>query len=314
MRSKGGVPARQVDKFRGLARFVIKHHFGNRTFRLEHQSAGMSNFVFKAKHADGDFVIRISPDTSRINAFIKEHWAAAEARKAGVPAAEILETGFSVIPFPYAISRSVQGVEARFHPERDKIVHEMGRLCSKINGIRTKGFGETFDWSNNKLSHNRTFKDYLQDEYAYESKIEQLDRSRLCPVETIRALRRTLREMLAIHAKPSLNHGDLRLKNVLADPDGKITAIIDWEKATSNFAPPWEFSVALHDLGVDEQQHFIEGYGIKAKRLDEITPFIKAFNLLNYISEIERATGDKDKLALERLRQRFAGVFDLFTM
>ena len=305
--------ARQVDKFRDLARFVIEHHFGSRPTRIKYKSAGLSNFVFAANHAEGDFVVRISPDPARLHAFVKEHWCERAARKAGVPTAEILETGAAIIPFPYVIARTVEGQEGVDHPERNKIIGELGRLAARINSIRTKGFGETFDWSNNELSRNKNFKDYLETEYRYEDRIETLERSRLCPANTIKALKRVCRDMHKLRAKPVLNHGDLRLKNVLADDAGKIVAIIDWEKATSNIAPHWEFSLALHDLGIDRQQLFIEGYGITPKKFTEIAPFIKAFNLLNYVDEINRITAAKDKLGLTRLRLRLSGAFDLYS-
>ena len=314
MRSKNGAPARQVAKYKELARYVIEHHFGSRPRRIKHKAAGLSNFVFDARHDEGDFIVRISPDKERINAFIKEHWAERAASKEGVPTAEILETGFSVIPFPYMVSRRVEGTEATFHPERFKIVREMGRYAAAINSIRTRGFGETFDWSNNQLSRNKTLGEYLTNEYRYEARLDTLDRSGLCPKNTVSAVRSRFDELKKARVRPVLNHGDLRLKNVIADDSGKITAVIDWEKATSNIAPHWEVSLALHDLGVDEQQHFIEGYGLSAKRLAEISPYVKAFNILNYTAEIDRAREARDKLALDRLRTRFAGTFDLFSL
>ena len=305
--------ARQVDKFRDLARFVIEHHFGSRPSRIKYKSGGLSNFVFAANHAEGDFVVRISPDPARLHAFVKEHWCERAARKAGVPTAEILETGAAIIPFPYVIARTVEGQEGVDHPERSKIIGELGRLAARINSIPTKGFGETFDWSNNELSRNKNFKDYLDSEYRYEGRIDVLERSKLCPADTVKALKKVCREMHKLRTKPVLNHGDLRLKNVLADEAGKIVAIIDWEKATSNIAPHWELSLALHDLGIDRQQLFIEGYGITPKKFAEISPFIKAFNLLNYVDEINRATAAKDKLGLTRLRLRLSGAFDLYS-
>ena len=316
MRSQStkGVPAGQVDKFRQLARIVVAHHFGNNPTRLTSKSGGLSNFVFEAKHAEGDFIVRISPDKARLNAFIKEHWCERAARAAGVPTAEILETGASIIPFPYVIARSIDGIDAVNHPERAKIVTELGKYAKKINGIRTRGFGETFDWSNNELSRNRTLKEYLEGEYCYEAKIDTLERSRLCSASTIKSLKKIGREMLKLGSKPSLNHGDIRLKNSLADESGKIIAIIDWEKATSNIAPHWDMSIALHDLGVDLQQNFLDGYGLTPKRLADIAPFVKAFNLMNYTDEINRATAAKDKASLERMRMRFSGMLDLYSL
>jgi hygromycin-B 4-O-kinase len=252
--SEKNVSAKQVNKYRQLARFLIQHHFGTKPARINYKSAGLSNFVFEANHAEGDFIVRISPDKGRLNAFIKEQWCEGVARRAGIPTAEILETGFSIIPFPYVIARSVAGSEGTNHPEREKITHELGRLAAKINAIRTRGFGETFDWSNNELSRNSTLKEYLQGEYGYENRIAILEKNRMCAPATIRSLKSVCRKMLNLKMRPCLNHGDLRLKNAIADEKGKITAIIDWEEATSNIAPHWDLSIALHDLGVDEHK------------------------------------------------------------
>ena len=306
--------ARQVDKFRQFARVVVEHHFGSRAALIKYRSGGLSNFVFEAKHAEGTFIVRISPDKAGLTAFVKEHWCEREARRAGIPTAEILETGFSIILFPYVISRSVAGVEGVDHPERDSIVTELGRMAAKINAIATRGFGESFDWSNNQLSRNNTLKEYLENEYGYEKRIETLARSSVCPTTTIKALKRVCREMLGLRAKPTLSHGDVRLKNVIADKKGKILAVIDWEKATSNVAPHWELSLALHDLDIDRRERFIDGYGIKPKRLAEIAPYIKAFNLLNYTDAIDLAMDAKDKASLDRLRSRLSGTFDLYSL
>lgn len=109
-----------------------------------------------------------------------------------------------------------------------------------------------------------------------------------------------------------LNHGDIRLKNVIADKDGKINAVIDWEGCTSNIAQ-WELSLALHDLGIDGMQHFLEGYGLKDTKLREIMPLVKAFNVTNYASAIEEFAKAKDKARLEQYRTRLSGALDLYS-
>lgn len=314
MISKNPSPAAQVNKFRKLARFVVEHHLGTRPGRIVYKAAGLTNFVFKVKLPDGEFIVRISPDAAAINAFIKEQWAQTAAREAGVPTAEILEVGSAVIPHPYMISRSVEGTDGTHHEKRIEILRELGRFASVINGIRTKGFGATFDWSNNKLSKNETWKDYLRNEYRWDEKLRILMANRIISAKQERVIKRVMAESERSKPRPVLNHGDLRLKNVIADDEGKITAIIDWEKSTSNAAPAWELSLAMHDLGIDDQQHFVEGYGIKAKKLRETAPLIKAFNILNYAPEAERLAEAKDKEGLDRIRSRMDGVFDLYTL
>lgn len=305
---------REVNKYKELARQVIEHHFGTKPKRIEHKPAGLSNFVFSVKHTDGNFIVRISPDAEAINSFIKEQWSQLAAHKAGVPTAEILEVGVSVIPQPYMITRNVDGHLATLHPKRLDIVRQMGEIAATINSVRTNGFGATFDWSNNLLSLNDSWKAYLENEYRFQDKIESLEKRNVLPKKTVREIERIFRSAVRMKPKPTLCHGDLRLKNVIVDDDGKIAAILDWEKATSNLSPHWEISIALHDLGIDEQQNFIEGYGIRRKHLLDAIPLIKAFNVLNYASEVDRAANEKDKVGLERVRLRIEGVFDLYSL
>ena len=314
MSSKNPSPARAVNKFRKFAREVIKHHFGTAATRIVHRSAGLSNFVFFVKHKEGDFIVRISPDPASVNAFLKEQWAQEAARKAGVPTAEILEVGSAIISLPYMITRSVTGEEATLHQKRPEIVREMGRLAARINTVRTRGFGATFDWSNNKLSRSETWKEYLQTEYGYEAKIQLLKKHRLISQQQARSLKRIMDEAARSKPRPVLNHGDIRLKNVIADKTGKISAIIDWEKCTSNIAPQWELSIALHDLNVDEMQLFLEGYGLTRKKLEAMAPLVRAFNVLNYIPEIERLAGENNRTAIEVIRIRLSGALDLYSL
>jgi aminoglycoside phosphotransferase (APT) family kinase protein len=306
-------PAEQA-KFKDLARTVIERHFGQPPRRITPKTAGLSNFVFEAKHEEGDFIVRLSPEAASMDLFLKEQWAERAAAKAGVPTAEILEVGTSVIPFPYMIVRSVSGTEATSHPKRLDIVREMGRYASIINSIRTKGYGETFEWSRNKLSRQATWQHYLKDEYRWEEKVETLDKHRLLSPAQSKQIRKIFRDATKLTSRTSLNHSDMRLKNVIADDNGKIVAIIDWEKSTSNIAPQWEFSIALHDLGIDEKQRFIEGYGLTARKIAEIAPLVKAFNMLNYTSEIDNLAAAKDKAGIERVRMLFSGVFDLYSL
>jgi aminoglycoside phosphotransferase (APT) family kinase protein len=301
----------EVDKFRGLARKVIKHHFGGAK-QVKYLSGGLTNFVFSFRADGDDFVIRISPDPHRINLFYKEQWASQAARKEGVPVAEILEVGAEMIGFPYMVTRAIDGSDATNHPKRIEILHELGRLGAMINSIRTKGFGQTFDWSDNKLSKNAFFKDWLFEEYDAGGKLELLLKHRMLTPERAKAIEKVFAAAAKAKARPVLNHSDLRLKNVIADEEGKIKAVIDWEGCTSNIPPAWELSLALHDLGVDEMQAFLEGYGIKPKKLEDSMPLVRAFNIANYAS----AVGDvaKDKKLLEHYRLRLSGMLDLYSV
>lgn len=312
--SEGGSPAIDVREARALASRLIMHHFGEKPKRLVYQAGGLSNFVFLVKHSGGDFVVRVSPEPSKINAFIKEQWAVAKAREVGVPTPEVLEVGNEVVPHPYMISRRVEGLEATWQPSRMQILHEMGRYAALINSVPTSGFGSTFDWSNNQLSRNETWGDFLHKELKLDARLGLLEKHRMLPPPQLTKIRSTLEGAAESSPTPALNHGDVRLKNVIVDGYGLITALIDWEHCVSNLAPQWELSLALHDLSIDEKQEFLEGYGLRAGQVAEIAPVIKAMNLINYAPEIERLADSNDTARLEQYRLRLSAALDLYSL
>ncbi len=297
---------------RGMARKIVAHHFGGKLNRIIHQPGGLSNFVFLVKHSEGDFVVRISPDPAKISAFIKEQWAMSKVREFGIPTPEILEVGNEIVSAPYMISRRVIGQEATFHPSRIQILHEMGRYAALINSIATNDFGATFDWSNNQLSRNHTWEEFLHKELNIEGRLEVLEKHSFLPVEESKKIKLILERMAGLNLPPVLNHGDIRLKNVIVDADGLVSAIVDWEHCVSNITP-WELSLALHDLSVDEKQEFLEGYGLRAKEMKEFAPLVKALNVINYAPELERLLESNDVVLLERYRIRLSGALDLYS-
>ena len=314
MSKKSDPAGRELRQMKELAQTVIAHHFGSKPQRIIHKASGLSNFVFSVVHPEGRFIVRISPEPTRIHSFIKEQWAQEKARQAGVPTPEILEVGNEIIGHAFMISRTVEGAEATHHPDRCKILHEMGRLAKLINSIPTTGFGSTFDWSSNQLSHNTKWADYLEKELRISSRLETLEKQCSLSSSQIKKLRRTLECIGSGNPKTVLNHGDIRLKNVMVNEAGKITAILDWEHCTSNVAPQWELSLALHDLSIDEKQEFLDGYELPEKEIVEISPAIKAFNILNYAPEIDRLVAAKDTTRLERYRTRLSGALDFYSL
>jgi Ser/Thr protein kinase RdoA (MazF antagonist) len=212
------------------------------------------------------------------------------------------------------ISRKVEGKEATYHPQRLEILKQIGKYGALINSIRTTGFGSTFDWSNNQLSKNDNWDDFLDRELTLGNRLKILEKCKVLSKGQTKKLTTILRSLSKVSKQPTLNHGDLRLKNVLVDEKGAITAIIDWEDCISCLAPYWELSVALHDLSVDEKQILLDGYGIKPNKVEETVPLLRALNIINYAPEIERLTEEKDSAQLERYRIRLNGGLDLYCL
>jgi aminoglycoside phosphotransferase (APT) family kinase protein len=307
-----------IRHYRRLAKRIVVHHFGAPASRIVYKSSGRTNYVFAINHVEGQFVIRVSPEPEKINAFRKELWASAKVREAGVPSPEVIAVGNDLAAEPYMITRRVTGTEASHHPKRDRIIHSMGSYAAMINSIQTYGFGSNFDWTGEEKRIDG-WEGYLADEFELEKRLKLLSTNHILPDAEIEQLSQIIKsaQTLVQHGQangPSLNHSDLRLKNVIVDEGGDIAAIVDWEECLSTIAPQWELSIALHDLSIDEKQLFLEGYGLSNDLVEEMSPLIKAFNILNYAPTIGLAVEKGDHKSLNDLKLRLKGSLDLYSL
>lgn len=302
-----------IRHYRSLAKRIVLHHFGAPASRIVYKSSGRTNYVFAVNHVEGQFVVRISPEPEKINAFRKELWASQKVREAGVPSPEVIAVGNEVAYEPYTITRRVTGSEASHHPKRDRILHSMGSYAAMINSIHTHGFGSNFDWTGEEKRID-SWQRYLAEEFEIEKRLQLFSRNQIVPDSELEELSQIIRGVATNGLNPCLNHGDLRLKNVIVDEGGDIAAIVDWEECLSTIAPEWELSVALHDLSIDEKQIFIDGYGLSEHRIEKMAPLIKAINILNYSTAIEIAMDKNDQKTLTDLKLRLSGCFDLYSL
>jgi aminoglycoside phosphotransferase (APT) family kinase protein len=309
------MPARELSasKARSMAHAVIEHHFGRPPSKLR-ASGGKTNFVFVAEHGRQALVVRIGRTPDRVNAYLKEQWATTRAREAGIPTARILEVGNQVVDAPYMILEKVAGVPALHHPRRLDVLAELGRYAKKIHSIATHGFGDTFDWSRNELSRNATWRQFLERELDVPQRIDTLRRAGVITSGKAEALRKTFAAIARWRRSGVLNHGDLRLKNVLVDEAGGITALIDWETCCSIAGPQWDLSIALHDLSIDAKESFLQGYGLDPRLVRRMTPALRAFNLVNYAPRVRALHPRRDRAELERLRTRLSAALDLYAL
>ena len=302
----------QIRHYRRLTQDIVRRHFRQDASRIVYKSTGLTNYVFAINHVEGQFVVRISPQEEKLKTFKKELWATQKVREHGVPAPEILFVSTDEKSEPYMISRRVSGTEASHHPRRRSVINQMGEYASVINSISTKGFGQTFDWANNDSSDPMSWPEYIEREWQIENRFKILEKHQILSAVKLEHLRKIFDQVKTIKPRASLSHGDLRLKNVIVDDDGEITAIIDWEESISTMAPQWELSIALHDLSIDDKQAFIEGYGIDPHELQEMSPLLKAFNVMNYAPAIERASLEEDHKSLSQFKLRLSGSLDLY--
>jgi aminoglycoside phosphotransferase (APT) family kinase protein len=298
-----------------VALVLTKHYFGSKTRKLKPMIGGRTNHVFETTSPNGPVIIRLSDNADSLGGFMKEQWATARAGEAGVPVTEILEVGNIVVPYPYMIQRKVTGTAAlHYTDDNTDIVRQMGAMASHIHSIRTKGFGDVFDWSENMLSKNGSFKQYMEDDMNVRHRLSVLRKHGGLSDKALRNVAAAVRNLAGWKGMPSLAHGDIRLKNVMVDDQGSIVALIDWEECHSGPAMIWDLAISLHDLGIDKKQAFIEGYGIKPKEFAEHSRMIKALNILHYASTLERAAAKKDKQRVSFLQLRLGGSLDLFAV
>jgi len=300
-----------IRHYRRLAKRIVVHHFGTPASRIVYKSSGRTNYVFAINHVEGQFVIRISPEPEKINAFRKELWASAKVREAGVPSPEVIAVGNGLAAEPYMIIRRVTGTEASHHPKRDRIIHSMGRYAAMINSIQTHGYGSNFDWTGEE-KRIESWEGYLAEEFELEKRLQLFSTNQILPDAEIQQLSQIIKG--AQTNGPSLNHSDLRLKNIIVDESGDIAAIIDWEECLSTIAPQWELSIALHDLSIDGKEVFLEGYGLSNDRIEEMSPLFKTFNILNYAPTIQLAVEKNDHKSLNDLKLRLKGSLDLYSL
>lgn len=293
---------------------ILRHYFGEDPESLSQIHGGLANFVFEAAVKGEGLIIRISDDPARLPFFLKEQWVVNKLRDRKVPVAKILEVGNEVGGLPYMILDKVEGEPATNHQDRCRILRQVAEYAREINSIPTSDFGHIFDWSRNHLSRNKTWGDYLESELKVRERLEFYGEQNLLSPENLNKLELAIEDLRGMKQKPTLNHGDIRLKNVILNQRGEIQALIDWEDCTSNLAPFWELSIALHDLNMDEREAFLDGYGLKPERFEEIVPVVRALNLLNYFTTAREVIKRKDRNALDWLKVRLNGHLDLHSL
>ena len=299
-----------------VVRNVVARHVAAPT-RVAPLRGGLSNHAFDVETDREQVVVRLADQPDKLEGFERERQAADRARAVGVPTQEVVAIGQEGA-WTYSIARRLAGDPAMDHPDRLSILEELGRIARVVHGIRTAGFGPRFTWDEDGTGQasvwdGATWPEYLRHELRAEDRLDRLVRLGMIEDRQEASLRQTLTDVESWEGPPILNHGDLRLKNVVVSAEGHILGLIDWESSVSVVGPHWDLSIALHDLSIDAKQALLEGYGLSDDEIRRAAPSWRLFNVLNYVPTIDQLVDAGDTAELERMRTRLSGALDLYS-
>ncbi len=298
-----------------VVRNVVARHVAAPT-RVAPLHGGLSNHAFDVETDREQVVVRLADQPDKLEGFERERQAADRARAAGVPTQEVVAIGQEGA-WTYSIARRLAGDPAMDHPDRLSILEELGRIARAVHGIRTVGLGPRFTWDEGgagraSASDGSMWPEYLRHELRAHDRLDRLTSLGMIEGRQEESLRQTLAEVEAWDGPPILNHGDLRLKNVVVGAEGHILGLIDWESSVSVVGPHWDLSIALHDLSIDAKQAFLTGYGLSDDEIRQAAPIWRLFNVLNYVPTIDQLVDADDTEERGRMRTRLSGALDLY--
>jgi Ser/Thr protein kinase RdoA (MazF antagonist) len=304
-------PGPRQDAHRAIAATVVRRHLGLRARRLQPLTGGLNNHIFRLEANGRSLVVRMHDAAGQLAVYRREAWAMAQARRAGVPTPQVLEVGREG-ERPFMILEEAPGIPGTHWSDTVAVLRQLGKLAARLHQVRTEGFGRALGRRGQGERGWPRWSDFLEHELQIEERLRLLDEVNALPRPARETLDTTLARMRRWSRHPVLHHGDLRLKNVIVSPeDGSVVALIDWEDCLSAPAPHWDLAIALHDVGPDEKEAFLQGYGLSPARFARIAPDLRALNVLNYAWAIRQALDDGQRQRAAWLKARLRGVFDL---
>ncbi|MBC8089846.1 MAG: phosphotransferase [Phycisphaerae bacterium] len=294
---------------------VVERTLGETVQQIAPQSGGLSSHAFNIQTASRRLIARLGSGPDRLTGFVLERECVHRANAVGIPTQQIVGLG-EADGWAYTIALHLGGDCAVNHPERMSVLEQLGQMTAKIHTIPTEGFGFNFGWPGETGSalgsSSASWLQFLRDELDAAGRLEQLREHGMLTAKQVDGLLATLSDVQSWHGAPVLNHGDLRLKNVVVNDEGDILGLIDWETSVSCLGPHWDLAIALHDLGIDEKQSFLRGYGLPEEEVRQAVPVWRLFNVINYAPTVAALIAEGDEATLGQMRTRLSGGLELY--
>jgi len=286
----------------GELQAAVGPHLGGAELVFQLIPTGRFNTSFYVSGAPGEFVLRIAPPDDAGFLFYERGMMAQEPEvhqlvreETSVPVPEILafDTSRSVLPRNFILMRRLPGLAlSEAGPGRGTlgdVYRQVGRHLAQIHGIVRDRYG--YLGAHRPMEPQSSWPAAF--EVMWENLVEDIRRCGGYSAEEARLVRLALHSNLAAFDYPGparLLHMDVWAQNILVDAAGRVTGLIDLDRALWG-DPEVEFAV-LDYCGVSVPE-FWAGYG----RARPAGPAAGRRQLFYYLYEIQKY------IVIERLRR-----------
>lgn len=259
------------------------------------------NRVYRVETLEGQrCVIKVNPEASRVVDFVKGAWCQEQAHVKGISTPQAIAVGVEQ-SCAYFVQEDVSGTPLIHLPgENLETWYRVGRYTAHINTIPTVGFGRDFTSD----GHYPTWQSYVQEGLQPEQTLALYTDNGLLTPQQARKAEKMIAEVAAWDFSPTLAHNDV-YKNVLVTPRGEIS-FIDWDQASSTYAPYSDLAHLLPQLSPAQQEAFLTGYGINTFDFAVIQPYLEVMQLLVHRRTVESIIAIQDAQMLAFIKQGIA--------
>ena len=272
---------------------IILSEFAERPFKvLPLTGKGFVNKVFLVELKDSRLILRMNA-TASLDEYEKEKWASDLAREMRIPTPQILRTGVFENQ-AYSIQEFIAGTDGRNLPGDKRFIwKKFGEYAKRIHQIEVGGFGLRFR-DMTAGNSNEVWQKYLAYNIESLNETDKLLKLGVITPAQSKTIRGIFENLNGRDFRFGLNHGDLSLKNTIADAHGTVH-LVDWGSAEASIVPHHELIqlllIKMQENNPDDAElaAFLEGYGISENEYRQMLPDLKALSLLRAFDKLRWA-------------------------
>ncbi|MCG3219286.1 MAG: aminoglycoside phosphotransferase family protein, partial [Candidatus Heimdallarchaeota archaeon] len=217
---------------------LVRENFNPRSSNFIFLKGGEVSQAFSFQIDDETYVVKIRKPRRNTDPFEKEMIAIehVKSQKAQIPVPNLIKRGELFegdAKLFYCISEHISGNFIHTYPENkhDKVDSSLIKVLYNIhttNISKTEGYG---NWDRTKKARFGSWKDYIIELVQGETRTwKNLTSESDYGIEPLEQASKKVEELLHYCSeKRCLVHADYGYDNVLADDDGNITGVFDWE-------------------------------------------------------------------------------------